>query len=215
MTFSARIYQDDRKAIRDQIKEDAMSNGHGWSLLGIDPRVPDNNVQLNVMTLKPVLAMIDAFFASASDDARVFLHARYATTEHVGIAYCHGFPDYSGRIIMHNGIISNKDGYHIDSYRLAAIPDEIDEIRGFLDRHNDQYVNAFVIEPNIGLYTVIRRSIGSLYTDGCGNYSTNPVSAMRTKVKHNTVEIHDLDLVENDSQYYNEIDYRLNFKGWD
>jgi hypothetical protein len=161
-------------------------------MLGIDPNTGSNDIQLSSMRVDVILRQIDQFFDSASTIARVFLHARSATTDSLGIAFCHGFTDYNGRIIMHNGIIDNAEGYAVDSYRLAGIPDTAAGITEFLDRRNDRYVNAFIVDTVGGTYTVVRRYTGSLYMDDQGNYSSHAVGDICLPVPANTVEHFDM-----------------------
>lgn len=192
MTFSNEFYQDNRADLRDRIKTDARFNGDGWNLLGIDPENGDNDIQLSAMQCGAILKQIDQFFDSASNLARIFLHARSATTSDIGIAFCHGFTDFNGRVIMHNGIIDNKEKYAIDSYRLIDLPEDDLGIEEFLDARADQYVNAFIIDTVGGSYTVIRRTVGSLYMDDEGNYSTFAVGDICLPVPFNSIEKFDL-----------------------
>lgn len=193
MTIDSLFYSNNRTLVRDRIKSDARMNGDGWSLLCIDPDQPELNVQVNSLRLKIVLATIDTFFDEAGDEARMFLHARYATTSSVGIGYCHGFSDFNGRIIMHNGVIANPHNYAIDSYRLIGLPQKDDEILGFFEANKDQYANVFVIDTDMLSYTVVRLTVGSLYHDGHGNYSTNSIGGLNKPVNAHTVVTHNLD----------------------
>lgn len=217
MTISNEFYQDNRQAVRQQIRTDARYNNDGWNLLGIDPNTSSNDIQLSAMRVDAILKQIDQFFDSASTIARVFSHARAATTDNVGIAFCHGFTDYNGRVIMHNGIIDNAEGYTIDSYRLAGIPDNTVGIKEFLDRRNDKYVNAFLIDTLGGTYTVIRRYTGSLYMDDQGNYSTHSIGDICLPVPVNTVD--HFDMLSEFNNYSDALDaadaeYLRNWRGY-
>jgi hypothetical protein len=57
-----------------------------------------------------------------------------------------------------------------------------------LSKMKETFANVFIIRPMDYTYGVIRCSTGRLYTDGEGNYSTNPVGSIGILVPDDTAE---------------------------
>jgi hypothetical protein len=105
-----------------------------------------------------------------------------ATTDKVGIGYLHGFTDWNGRVIMHNGILMSgwTEGRTVDSYALAD-PDYAEvghsgkALLQLLQDTGEVFANIFSVNTEDGTYTVVRRVTGQLHTDGKGNFSSAPI----------------------------------------
>lgn len=166
-TFSA-----NREAIIARIKSDAIRNCDGYSLVMTRK---EGSLSLNSMDINTVVATIDAI-----NFERVWLHSRAATGTDIGVAYTHNFRTKDGILIQHNGIVGNPDGLPVDSMRIAQLVDMLglDHAIDFLSSSGETFFNTFFIEPEHGSYTVVRLSSGTLFMDGKGNYSTNPIDGI-------------------------------------
>jgi hypothetical protein len=192
MTVSRELWQSDAPRLVQRIIDDASYNFDGWNLLCLDASNPDNDMQLSTMKVDAIPRIIDHFFDESSEHSRVFLHARAATTFCVGIAYNHGFTDHHGRIIMHNGVISNPNKLAVDSFNLANEYglSSADALLSDLAFRGETFANIFVIDPQQTSYSVVRMIAGQLHTDGRGNYSTNAVGAINKSVEHYSAADH-------------------------
>ena len=172
-----------RKAVVKRIRQDAMGNADGFSLVGISVALPQDSLHLQTMDVNLVLHLIGMFFANTKDEptSRIFLHSRAATTGNIGIPYCHGFTDLNGQFIMHNGILSNDSDWAVDSFRIVnmntASPWAL--LKELVDKR-ETFANIFIISETE--YSVIKVASGRLYTDGQGNYSTNPLGSIKAEV---------------------------------
>ena len=181
------LYQ---KAIIKRIRADAAYNADGFSLVGMDSNVPESNIQVQAMNIEIIINSLHYFFLQASTNSRIFLHSRAATTGNIGLQYCHGFTDFNGNIIMHNGILSNQEGWAVDSFKLIhSVGGSSSQLLYDLLAEGETFANIFVI--NEFEYQVVRLSKGSLYTDGIGNYSTNAVGSINKAVINETATTHE------------------------
>ena len=179
-----------RKAIIKRIRADAAYNADGFSLVGMDSNVPESNIQVQAMNIEIIINSLHYFFLQASTNSRIFLHSRAATTGNIGLQYCHGFTDFNGNIIMHNGILSNQEGWAVDSFKLIhSVGGSSSQLLYDLLAEGETFANIFVI--NEFEYQVVRLSKGSLYTDGIGNYSTNAVGSINKSVINETATTHE------------------------
>ena len=153
------------------------------------------------MRVNQVISQIARFFDESSECSRIFLHARAATTDFVGIGYLHGFTDFNGRIIMHNGIIRNDEHLSIDSYRLVNLPFSTSNMLEYLQTNQDTYANVFVIDTQEREYTVLRMITGSLHTDGQGNFSTNRLASIDSPVAAESAETFQIQEEQIDIKY--------------
>ena len=195
MTIDRNFWLLNRRETIATILSDATYNNEGWSLLAVDTDNPKLNMRLATMQIGPIVAAIESWFLSSSEVARIFLHARAATTSSVGIAYNHVFCNKRGTIIMHNGVIDNVADYSVDSFNLANSVLEADGKHVLADLLGKQetFANLFLINPDEGLYSVVRLTTGRLYTDGNGNYSTNVLETIKTNMAANSYKDHYLD----------------------
>jgi hypothetical protein len=187
MTYSAEFYIEYKEDIIKQIKLDNVRNGDCASLVCIDPSNESLDVVIKTFNLELVLAIMDIFSSKASRDSRMWLHQRAATGLDVHVGTAHGFNDRSGNIIMHNGILSAGRGamYTVDSFCLSDLTDtsSADRMLSGLIRLRESFANIFIIRPKDYTFGVVRMSVGSLYTDNNGNYSTHPVAGVCSPVE--------------------------------
>ena len=221
ITIDQTFWNNNEKAVISRVRADAVNNSEGWCLLGIDIKNPENDIKINTMKVNFIPKMIEEFFHHSSSEGRIFLHARAATTSNVGIAYTHGFDDQHGRIIMHNGVIKNTGRLAVDSFNLAVEYDisDAETLLNCLKDYNETFANIFVIEPSTGFYSVVRMSVGSLHSDGKGNFSTNVIGAISTPVPLNsgedffieedTLDTWDKSWIDSVSNYDEEPSYRF------
>lgn len=195
MTINRNFWILNRQAVISTILSDAAYNNEGWSLLAVDADNYKLDMRLATMVIGPIVAAIESWFLSSSEVARIFLHARAATTSSVGIAYNHVFCNKRGTIIMHNGVIDNVAGYAVDSFNLAdsvIIADGKHVLADLLGKQ-ETFANLFLINPEDSMYSIVRLSAGRLYTDDNGNYSTNTLANIQTPVAEKSYKDHYLD----------------------
>lgn len=187
LTVSREFYLANRESVIKRVKSDFRGNNHGTSLLMIGAD-GDDSLLLRTMGVADALTLLDLKFLSGVAD-RAWIHLRFATTGYQGLNGCHGFAanDYT---VFHNGILSRPESatFNVDSELIAA-----DVVQGGKDhaiaalQASEQYANVFLVNNKTGTYTVVRQSTGSLYTDGQGNYSSNPVGTICQTVPPATV----------------------------
>lgn len=124
-------------------------------------------------------------FCEETQEGRVFLHQRMATSWDTSLDCTHGWTDGRGRHLMHNGVIrSAPESLSVDSQSL--MPHLAGGARGLL-KHlkaiGEVYANCFIIDSRDHSYGVMRLNNGRLYTDRCGNYSTVAVGPINSKVR--------------------------------
>ncbi len=190
MTFSKSLYTENQLALLTTIINDSVRNGDGWALVGVDSLDGDNNIRFQSMKLDPIVDAMETFFKGCSKEGRVFLHSRFATTSSVGIAFNHAFDDRQGNIVMHNGVFRRGvSKLEVDSFKLADmnLGESIDVLDDLLD-DGETFGNIFIIDTVNLKYSVVRLSVGSLYTDGQGNYSTNVCGPITQEVKRESEE---------------------------
>lgn len=172
LTVDYATFLDNRETIIARIKSDAIRNCDGYSLVMARK---EGSLSLNSMDINTVVATIDAI-----DFERMWLHSRAATGMDTGVAYTHNFRTKDGLLIQHNGIVDNPDSLPVDSMRIAQLVDMLglDHAIDFISSSGEMFFNTFFIEPEYGSYTVVRLSSGTLFMDGNGNYSTNPIDGL-------------------------------------
>jgi hypothetical protein len=177
LTLDRDTFLADRREVTSRILRDAQNNSDGLSLIAVDPFAPTTNFSMNCMAVGHVLNLIDMFFSSSSEYSRIWLHLRAATTDFVGIPFNHGFTDSRGTMIQHNGVVYNYRDLGVDSFNLSDYrTDCAHKFRDDLDTALERFANVFLIRPEKSTYGVVHMVVGSLHTDGQGNYSTHPVA---------------------------------------
>lgn len=184
-----------------QILADARGNDDGYALLMVDA----NGVftQLRTFDVTLVLALL-----STTDWERMFLHARMATQGTKALANTHGWIS-KGVAYMHNGILRNVDAasFDVDSQLIGHWIDEGGAQRAVDMLVTEPYANVFLINTDGGAwYSVSRSEQGTLYTDGNGNFSSNPFGAIVQPVDPYTLQNFDLPQADDDD----ETDYGWN-----
>lgn len=188
-TFSRAFYKANKNAIVDQVINDSFINSEGFSLLTVGED-EENTTLIRSMNIDFILDTLDSLMWGDTAD-RAWLHLRMATTAFVGVNGCHGFAgnNYS---VFHNGILSRPESerFNVDSELIANDLEVLGIDRALTNLAYDTYANVFIVNNKTGTYHVVRRSTGSLYTDGAGNYSSNPVAAIALPVEINTQTHH-------------------------
>lgn len=183
ITVNQDFYLEHRKSLTARIVSDAKYNNDGWSLICVDPLSLNLDMHLVVMGVVPIVNAIDTFMAACSPYGRIFLHARAATTDFVGVAFNHGFTDARGTMIQHNGVIHNYrnlavDSFNLSDYRTSSAHEMLED----LETAVEFWANIFLVRPTDNSYGVVRMQGGTLYRDDDGNYSTNPVGTINKMV---------------------------------
>ncbi len=167
------------RPIQSRITADWHYNSDGGSLVFLDPEKPEANCVLRTMSLVNLQAIALQLMSEASSTARIFLHLRAATTGKIGLGYTHGFDDGLGVFYMHNGVISNWDNLAVDSFNLSKLGlAGSEKLWEELYTSGESFANLFRIDSNNYTYSIIRLEVGSLLSDGDGNYSTNPITGV-------------------------------------
>lgn len=193
MTFSRDMFLTDKHLFIARILKDSTYNCDGWNLVAVDPADGENNIILSTMKVTPILTALEAFMLSAGEHGRVWIHSRAATTDYVGVEFNHGFSNYNGILVQHNGIVTNYRRLAVDSYNLTDYTlTNADTLSNELHDMQEFFANIFLIRPLLKTYGVVRQSSGSLYTDGEGNYSTNTVAGIDAPVATGFSEEHSI-----------------------
>lgn len=180
LTVSSDAYT---RAVEARIKADARDNPDGFALLLVDSlgavtitRTLDHNV---------VLLLLEH-----TAWTRMFLHSRWATQGQVTLDNAHGWAR-EGVFYMHNGSIQARESalFPVDSQAIgewlcAGVSTALSELQ------YEPYANVFLVDTNEEYYAVSRSDVGTLFTDGRGNYSTNKVGAVRRAVPRGTQHEH-------------------------
>lgn len=179
------MFEENTDEVLRHMHKDAVSNDDGFALVTCGTR-HNHAANLRTMALDPIInyLMVDKTWE------RFWLHSRYATTSTVNMSTVHGFDAADGWFVMHNGVLRDEkvDSLDVDSriipelIKLAGV----DAAVNFL-MTNETYANVFIVQPETGKWKMIRLETGSLYTDGYGNYATNPLLDINQRVDLNSV----------------------------
>lgn len=177
MTISSKFFNDNESAVTNTIYSDNNRNDDGMALLCMGD---DENKDLLVKSFDcSLIVSLVSKFAQEQPMGRIFLHQRAATTQHIGVSYCHGFDDRRGTYYMHNGIISNDGRKAVDSFNLINMGDNVTNVFNKLNRIGENFANVFVVNTTSKKYGVIKMLSGSLHTDKEGNFSTNAIANIK------------------------------------
>lgn len=184
LTFDTDLWKTNRTALLYRIEQDNKWNSDGLALVCLNHDEPEQSFTMRGLSLDFIRrAMVH--FAEETSNGRVFLHQRYATGWDTSLDCTHGWTDGNGRHLMHNGVIASaRKSLSVDSQALLPYMDK--GAKGLLNKlkeYREVYANCFVIDSKRHSYGVVRLSNGSLFTDGCGNYSTVAVGPINVKVK--------------------------------
>lgn len=161
--------------IMKQIKDDAVRNPDGFSLLLYDR-------QKHATVIRTMdIAVIEAVLRN-SEWTRMFLHLRKATKGTVHVRNTHGW-ETRGIYYMQNGRIDKEkakaldvDTMMIGEWLRTGITHALKNLFA------ESYANVFLIDTVQHYYVMHRSSVGSLHTDGKGNYSTSSVEGINIVV---------------------------------
>ena len=187
LTFDREFYSQHKTAIVNQVMADSRFNSDGYTLVAVGS-TEDTGTCLRSLDLGLILNTLDYHLGDNGAAERVWLHLRFATTGFRGLNGCHAFAADEW-VVLHNGILRRAEShaYNVDSELIAA------DIRDYgvlaaiemLQAH-EAYANVFLVNVNTGAWHMIRQTVGSLHTDGKGNYSTQPVATASLVVPMNT-----------------------------
>lgn len=147
-----------------QILLDAQFNSDGFSAL------IDKGGKFTLIRTESIDFLVDTLTGIEAD--RYFVHLRMATTAYTGVTRCHGL-DAGDFTVFHNGVIDYAGD--LDSRGIAelfakhSLDFALTALKGF------SYANVIAVNTQTGDYYINRSSVGSLYTDGRGNYSTTVI----------------------------------------
>ncbi len=186
LTVSREFYNQHTKAVTARIMHDSIYNNDGFSLMLMSDFGEDTTL-LRSMSVSLVLDVIQQAMENQTVE-RFWLHSRLATTGYVGINGCHGFAagDWT---VFHNGILSRPEsyGFAVDS-ELIAFEIESGGIEAAIRalQAHETYANVFMVNNQTGEFKVIRNTVGTLFMDGDGNFSTVAMPGIRVPVVCNT-----------------------------
>ncbi len=165
ITFTKDMYSTD---LTDHLMSDMASNPDGFSVILVDIN-GQVLVDLHSMDAYAVIGLLE--WAAYH---RAFVHCRLSTQGQITIRNTHGF-HMNGIYYQHNGILSDpiSKRFAVDSMLIGAKISEGSLHTTLTWLKSQSYANCFFIDTNIKQYFVTRNSVGSLFTDGRGNYSTN------------------------------------------
>lgn len=203
MTISSKFFNDNENSVTTLIYTDNVRNDDGMALLCMGD---DENKDILIKSFDCSLIMsIIQKFCSEQPLGRIFLHQRAATTQHVGVTYCHGFDDRRGTYYMHNGIISNDGRKAVDSFNLITMGDNVTNVFNKLNKLGENFANVLVVNTTSKKYGVIKMLCGNLHTDKEGNFSTNAVGNIKFVI---TPSYH------KEFSIYRKPSERFNYENW-
>jgi hypothetical protein len=173
--------------IVQRIRSDSIYNGDGFTLMLVnDFGVP---MQLRTMDIRAVYALLDEI-----PWRRMFLHSRAATQGSRTLENTHGWVTKDGTYYMHNGILQNahSKSFAVDSQWIGHQLERRDINGAIKALQSEPYANVFFIHPASSWYCVYRSEVGTLFTDGRGNYSSSRVGKINKLVPDYSWETHDL-----------------------
>lgn len=196
-TYSTKCYNIYKSEIISQIRQDAVTNDDGISMVFLDGHNDRSNTIYRTMDAENLIAVLDMLMSEATKHARLFIHLRAATTLSVGVGYTHAFDDMNGTVYMHNGVISNPKGYSVDSFQMASWKNT--EGAGLLNQlisRKETFANVFRIDMDKYKWSVTRMDGAFLYTDNEGNYSSRSFGPLTTVVPQRSTKSFSLDYIE-------------------
>lgn len=174
----------DKRSLITRLRHDASSNSDGFSMLMI--LKGGKPLAMTSLDVEAIVSLIEVM-----DYERVFLHTRYATYGVSALQNCHGW-NAGGTYIFHNGAIRSKiaEKFEVDSMAIRYWLENygLDETLEKLD--SEAFANVFLVDIDKGEYIVHRSTVGSLFTDNLGNYSTGSFDGIDIPVPVHTYEIH-------------------------
>lgn len=177
LTFDKLSYDTNPDVFLGRLLVDSYINSDGFSalVLGVDETQQHLIRSMNYESFEKQLeAILDSV-----DWTRAWVHCRAATTGFVGINGCHGFAAERFSV-FHNGVLTSPGAsfFAVDSELIAEslAYDGLDFTLTWLK--TEAFANVFIVDTETGEYAVSRSITGNLFTDGKGNYSTNPIKGL-------------------------------------
>jgi hypothetical protein len=166
LTVSADKYN---RALESHIRRDARNNPDGFACLLLDAN--GHHTIVRSMSIETILTML-----RNAPWERMFLHSRYATQGEVRLDNTHGWAE-QGTFYMHNGCLQSRDAdvYEVDSQAIGGWLIAGGMEYALQQLRSEQFANVFMVDLISGYYAVTKSAYGSLFTDGRGNYATNPI----------------------------------------
>ena len=179
----------DKQVLVNHILEDSLSNADGYSLLMVL-----TSGKPMVLRSMDVDAIVDAVWYMEWE--RVFIHTRYATQGEALLQNTHGW-NSDGTFVMHNGYIAHPDSenFEVDSQAIVHWLGKHTRKKSVKKILAESYANVLLVDTETNDYVVVRSKSGSLFTDGHGNYSTNPVGTVTMEVLAGHVKEYPLGLI--------------------
>jgi hypothetical protein len=168
-----------------RIIDDMKWNRDGFSLLLTD-QFGDVVTSLRTMDGDAIVGML-----SSVRFARAFLHCRMATQGSTSLDNVHGW-SLNGVYVQHNGILSDVRAKQlpVDSMLILLKIKELGINKTLVWLKSQSYANVFVIDSTTSTYYMSRTTVGSLFTDGQGNYSTNAIGGISQPVDWRSTRRH-------------------------
>jgi hypothetical protein len=179
----------DRAALLARLRADATYNSDGVSILTIDASGSPTRIQ----SLDLAAAESHLYYGEWE---RAWIHMRAATQGAARLSNVHAWsettPEGEEIVVMHNGILraAESSRFDVDSQLILAwlrregLDETTEKLQG------EPFANVFLVNLTDGYFVLSRSQSGSLYTDGEGAYSTNPVADITQPVAHQTVRYH-------------------------
>lgn len=173
MTLTREMYDSAPEVVDTRIGMDFYSNPDGAAVLLVDRA--GNHSLIRTMDVMLVIGALHAL-----PWARAFVHCRLATQGSTSIGNTHGWTSRDGVVYMHNGILQAPAAatLPVDSMLIGQWLDEGGLPLAVANLANESFANTFLIDVPMGLYAVVRTSVGSLFTDGNNNFSSHRIAEL-------------------------------------
>lgn len=189
--------------------QDSAYNDDGWAAMFV--LGSGKPMFLQSLDLDPIVSLVLDL-----DWKRMFLHARAATQGSPRLDNCHGW-NADGVYVFHNGILSNPQSrdFEVDSQLIHWWVDRYGITKTLNLLRTERYANVMLVDTVANEYLIHRSETGSLFTDGDGNFSSNPMGGITKPVRPYTNDMFELGLSSTVSKYGmfagEEDDYNI---GW-
>ncbi len=160
----------------EYVRGELLGNPDG-SCLMLDG--PEGMTSLRTMDHRLILQLL-----KRRDWDRCWLHMRAATQGTLTLRNTHGWISTQGIAVMHNGILRGARAveFEVDSQLILDWLEQGGEELALQELMGEPYANVFLIDSDSGDYAVSRSLVGTLFTDGNGNFSSRNVGHLREAV---------------------------------
>lgn len=177
LTVGRAEFQASQEAFINRILEDSMYNADGLGAL-----IYEESGQFTVLRTFEVTYLL-SLLQGSDTWIRVWIHQRMATQ---GLPTADNIHMWSVKGIYwaHNGMLNGPLARKlpVDSMAIGHWLKEGGIDRACKELWSQYYANVFMIDSRTRYYMVTRERGGTLYMDGDGNYSTNPVAGITQPV---------------------------------